>query len=49
MSTTTHHLGFGRTILCGLAACVLTIMLLGGIVQSPAQTARLATLELTQA
>jgi hypothetical protein len=49
MNTMTNHLGFGRTVLCALAACVLTIMLLGGIVQSPAQTARLATLELTQA
>ena len=40
---------FGRIIMCALAAAVLTIMLLGSIIQTPAQAAQRAALELTQA
>ena len=49
MNTTTHALGFGRSFACALAACLLTVVLLGSIGQSPVQAARSAGIELAQA
>ena len=48
MNTTRIHSGFSRDILCALAACLLTIVLLGGIGHAPAQAAQRAALELAQ-
>jgi hypothetical protein len=49
MIATTKTLGFGRSFTCALAACLLTVVLLGSIGQSPAQAARSAAIELAQA
>jgi len=49
MNTTTTSLGFGRSFACALAACLLTVVLLGSIAQSPVQAARSAAIELAQA
>lgn len=44
MHTTTTYRIHGRILICALAACVLTIVLLGGISQSPVQAAQRALL-----
>jgi len=49
MNARTSTLGFGRRFACALAACLLTVVLLGSIGESPAQAARSATIELAQA
>jgi hypothetical protein len=49
MKTTMHTLGFGRSFACALAACLLTVVLLGSIGQSPVQAAQSAAIELAQA
>lgn len=49
MNATTNALGFARSFACALAACLLTVVLLGSIGQSPAQVARSAAIELSQA
>ena len=49
MNARTSTLGFGRRFACALAACLLTVVLLGSIGQSPAQAARSAAIELAQA
>jgi hypothetical protein len=49
MYATTKHLGIGRSLACALAACLLTVVLLGSINQAPVQAAQAAALELAQA
>ncbi|HLQ12751.1 MAG TPA: hypothetical protein VK130_05845 [Steroidobacteraceae bacterium] len=49
MNARTDTLGLGRRCACALAACLLTVVLLGSIGESPAQAARSATIELAQA
>ena len=49
MNTASKTLGFGRSFTCALAACLLTVVLLGSIGQSPVQAARSAAIELAQA
>jgi hypothetical protein len=49
MNTASKTLGFGRSLACALAACLLTAVLLGSIGQSPVQAARSAAIELAQA
>ena len=49
MNARTNTLGFGRNFACALAACLLTVVLLGSIGESPAQAARSAAIELAQA
>ena len=49
MYTTIGISGFGRNVFCALAACVLTIVLLGGIGEAPAKSAQLVALQLAQA
>jgi len=49
MNTTMHALGFGRSLACAVAACLLTVVLLGSIGQSPVQAAQSAAIELAQA
>ena len=36
---------FGRQLLCAVAACVLTVVLLGAVGKSPAQAAQRAAIE----
>jgi hypothetical protein len=48
MNTASKTLGFGRSFACALAACLLTVVLLGSIGQSPVQAAQSAAAELTQ-
>ena len=48
MDTTRNYSGFGRDVCCALAACLLTVVLLGGIGYAPAQAAQQAALELAQ-
>jgi hypothetical protein len=44
MNIANHHFGYGRNLICALAACILTVVLLGGITHSPTQAAQRATL-----
>ena len=48
MDSTRIYSGLSRDIFCALAACLLTIVLLGGIGHAPAQAAQRAALELAQ-
>jgi hypothetical protein len=49
MNSASKTLGFGRSFVCALAACLLTVVLLGSIGQSPVQAARSAAIEQAQA
>lgn len=49
MDTASKTLGFSRSFACALVACLLTVILLGSIAQSPVQAARSAAIELAQA
>jgi hypothetical protein len=49
MNTACTTIGLGRSIVCALAACLLTVVLLGSIGQSPVQAAQSAAIELAQA
>jgi hypothetical protein len=49
MYTTNTHLGIGRSIVCAIAACILTVVLLGSISHASAQVAQVTALELAQA
>ena len=49
MNTACKTLGFGRSFACAVAACLLTVVLLGSIAQSPVQAARSAAIEQAQA
>jgi len=49
MNTASKTLGFARSFACAVAACLLTVVLLGSIGQSPVQAARSAAIELAQA
>ena len=42
MNIVNHYHGYGRNLICALAACILTVVLLGGISQAPAQAAQRA-------
>ena len=42
MNIANHYVGFGRTLICALAACILTVVLLGGISHAPTQAAQQA-------
>ena len=44
MNVTTPHTIHDRTFICALAACVLTVLLSGGISQVPVQAAPHAVL-----
>jgi hypothetical protein len=45
MNTTTPYKIHGRNLICALAACLLTVVLLGGISQVPVQAAQRASLQ----
>jgi hypothetical protein len=49
MTSASKTLGFGRSFACAVAACLLTVVLLGSIAQSPVQAARSAAIEQAQA
>jgi hypothetical protein len=49
MYTASTHLGIGRSIACAIAACILTVVLLGSIGHASAQAAQVAAVELAQA
>ena len=42
MNTTTAHACYGRNVICALAACLLTVVLLGGISHSLVRAAQRA-------
>ena len=44
MKTANPHYGYGRTLICALVACLMTVVLLDGISHSPAQAAQRAVL-----
>jgi hypothetical protein len=44
MNTVNHVYGYGRNLICALAACILTVVLLGGITHAPTQAAQQARL-----
>ena len=44
MYTANQTPGYGRNLICALAACILTVVLLDGITHSPAQAAQQARL-----
>jgi hypothetical protein len=44
MKTANPHYGYGRALICAMVACLLTVVLLNGISQSPAQAAQRAEL-----
>jgi hypothetical protein len=48
MNTTTGHTSLGRNVICVLAACLLTVVLLGGIGHSLVQVAQRAELQNAQ-
>jgi hypothetical protein len=45
MNTMTPYISHGRNLICALAACLLTVVLLGGISQAPVQAAQRAVLQ----
>ena len=49
MNTKTGHGRYGRNLICVLAACLLTVILLGGIGHSLVQVAQRAELQNAQA
>ena len=44
MITANQYYGYGRTLICALAACLLTVVLLSGITRAPTQAAQQARL-----
>ena len=44
MNIAKHNHGYGRNLICALAACILTVVMLGGIGHAPAQAAQRAML-----
>ena len=49
MNTATHCYDYGRNLICALAACLLTVVLLGAISHAPVQAAQRAMLQQAQA
>jgi hypothetical protein len=45
MNAATTHNSHGRNLICVLAACILTIVMPGGITQAPVQVAQRAQLQ----
>lgn len=48
MNATTTVSGYGRNLICALAACLLTVVLLGGISHAPVQAAQRALVQQAQ-
>ena len=44
MNIANHNHGYGRNLICALGACILTVVMLGGISQAPTQAAQRAML-----
>jgi hypothetical protein len=44
MNIANHYHTYSRNLICALAACILTVVMLGGIGHAPAQAAQRAML-----